>query len=159
MLQGVYFSTKDDGSIVALFVNKFVLTDVFLAASDTSNRPILPSIATLLAPLSGLPTLLATISRAVSLAAISRLGDTPVERLSVANTAVLYHDGRALASCESGPLSWIRLPALETVGWWDLEGDSIGQIGMREKGGTLGWMKEWTTAHVSRDSGVLTSVY
>lgn len=49
--------------------------------------------------------------------------------------------------CESGPFGWMRLPALETVGWWDLEGDA-GEAGLRVRGGALGWMKEWITAHV-----------
>lgn len=130
------------------FVNRFVLTDVYLASRSMHlSRPILPSISTLLSPITKLPGLLSSISRAVILSAASRMSPTPVERLSVSNTSVLWHDGRALAGCESGPLNWIRLPALETVGWWDLTGEDS-EIGLREKGGTLGWMKEWTTAHV-----------
>lgn len=146
MLAGVLFEDDGQGNVRPSFVNRFVLTDVLLARQ--SDRPVLPSIATLLSPLTSLPSIVASVGRAIALAALSQLSRTPINRLSVANTSVLWHDGRALAGCESGPLCWIRLPALETVGWWDLEGDD-GEPGMREKGGTLGWMKEWTTAHVS----------
>lgn len=131
-------------------MQRLVLTDILLASSPTSRTPILPSIATLLGPLSALPTLLYSISRAVALSALSRLTTGPVDRISVANTAILWHDGRALATCESGPPMVVRLPGLETQGWWDLEGDG-GEIGLRQKAGKLtGWMLEWCTAHVSR---------
>lgn len=150
MLQGVYFSRqKGSSDIQPLFVNKAVLTDVLLALPSGSKSPILPSISTLLGPVTQLPSVVFAISRAVALSALSFVSTTKqaVERLSVANTSVLFHDGRALAGCESGPLAWVRLPSLETVGWWDLEQE--GQIGLRQKAGVLGWMKEWTTAHVS----------
>lgn len=66
----------------------------------------------------------------------------------MANTSVLYHDGRALATCESGPPMRIALPGLETVGWWDgTEGDGSGQ-GFNKDGGPIGFLREWTTAHV-----------
>lgn len=151
MLAGVLFEATSTG-INPSFINKYVLTDVLLASSPTAVTPILPSIATLLAPLSQLPTLLYSISRAFVLTAKSHLisSSFAIKRISVANTALLFHDGRALATCESGPPLWIRLPGLETIGWWDLEGDYEGEIGLRENGGTiLGWMKEWCTAHVS----------
>ncbi|KDE03948.1 hypothetical protein MVLG_05582 [Microbotryum lychnidis-dioicae p1A1 Lamole] len=161
MLQGVYFprrpvdAAKDpSGSAVAApeFVNRYVLTDVLLATPADATAPILPSITTLLGPLKQLPALIASVSRAVILAALSFAAASAeaISHVSVANTSILYHDGRALAGCESGPLAWVRLPALETVGWWDLDGDD-GEIGMREKHGALGWMKEWTTAHPKRD--------
>lgn len=155
MLAGVLFDHFHNAStITPTFVQKYVLTDVYLASSPTSPRPILPSIATLLAPLSGLPTLLLSISRAVTLSLLSHynpLAQQAVDRISVGNTTIFYSDGRALVGCESGPLGWVTLPGLDMVGWWDLEGDD-GEVGLREKGGTaLGWMKEWCTAHVCCD--------
>lgn len=150
MLAGVLFRTGGG----AEFVNRYVLTDVFLSASPTASTPILPSIATLLAPLSHLHKLLYSISRAVVLTTASHLSAAAcsIRRISVANTALVFHDGRALATCESGPPLWIRLPSLETVGWWDLEGDWAGEVGLREAGGpVLGWMREWCTAHPKRD--------
>jgi hypothetical protein len=154
MLAGVLFDYEitETGKhvIVPKFINKYVLTDVILSSSSTSPTPVLPSIATLLAPVTKLPTLLYSILRAVTLTAASHLNQQlSIRRISVANTALLYHDGRALATCESGPPMWISLPGLETIGWWDLEGDYRDEIGLRENGGTiLGWMKEWCTAHV-----------
>lgn len=78
MLAGVVFESniqhQDKFSIVPTFVQKFVLTDVYLAKSLDTSKPIIPSIATLLAPISGLPTLIASVFRAVSLAAISQFG-------------------------------------------------------------------------------------
>lgn len=150
MLQGVYFSrTTNQLGIQPLFVNKAVLTDVLLALPPSARSPILPSISTLLGSVTQIPAIVTAVGRAFALSALSFASTTKqaVERLSVANTSVLFHDGRALASCESGPLAWVRLPSLETVGWWDLEQE--GQIGLRQQGGILGWMKEWTTAHVS----------
>lgn len=156
MLSGVLFSASGPNETpVASFVNKFVLTDILLASSPTSAAPPLPSIATLLGPLSQLPALLGSISRAFVLAGLSRLTGVPIERISVANTNVLFHDGRALATCESGPPAWVELPSLDTVGWWDLAGDLPDQVGLRELGGTLGWIREWTTAHVSLNASLL----
>jgi len=154
MLQGVFFSPAAAAPAAPAappsFVNRYVLTDINLATSTLASSPILPSIATLLGPVWLLPMVVCSVLRAVFLAARSFATMYPVRRLSVANTSVLWHDGRALVGCESGPLGWVRLPALETVGWWDLEGDE-GEMGMRAKGGVLGWMKEWTTAHPKLD--------
>lgn len=148
MLTGVHFSaTSTTSDITPTFVNKYVLTDVFLASHALGlKKPILPSIATLLGSFVTIHLIVYSIFRAVFLAFCSFFTQTPLRHLSVANTAVLWHDGRALASCESGPLVEVTLPALDTVGYWSLEGDN-GEPGMRE--GLLGWMKEWTTAHVS----------
>ncbi|KAK4054028.1 hypothetical protein OIO90_003673 [Microbotryomycetes sp. JL221] len=150
MLQGVYF-TRVGNECQAMFVNRHVLTDVLLATPEDATLPIIPSISTLLGPLHQLPTVVMAISRAVALSALSFAFKTrqAVQRISVANTSVTYHDGRALATCESGPMAWFRLPSLETVGWWDL-GDEQ-EPGLREKNGPLGFMKEWTTAHPKRD--------
>ena len=152
MLQGVYFLPVGD-HVQPLFVNRHVLTDVLLATPADASLPLVPSISTLLGPLKQLPVVALAITRAVAMAGLSFAfrSKQPVERISVANTSVTYHDGRALAGCESGPLAWFRLPSLETVGWWDL-GDG-GEPGLRETGGTLGFLKEWTTAHVSFENG------
>lgn len=157
MLTGVHFAIDDSptrssspsSSISPTFVNKYVLTDVFLASHALGvSKPILPSIATLLGSFATIHLILFSILRAVFLAFCSFFTSTPLRHLSVANTSVLWHDGRALASCESGPLVEVTLPELDTVGYWSLEGDN-GEPGMRE--GLLGWMKEWTTAHPKRD--------
>ncbi|GAA5998456.1 carotenoid oxygenase family protein [Rhodotorula paludigena] len=156
MLTGVYFardpsSPPDRPRLIPTFVNKYVLTDVFLASRALGiKQPILPSIATLLGSVWTLPLILFAILRAVFLACASFFTSHPLRHLSVANTSISWHDGRALAACESGPLTWVTLPALDTVGYWSLEGDQ-GEPGLRDVGGTLGWMKEWTTAHPKRD--------
>lgn len=148
MLHGVFFddSLHPSGSLRPTYVNRYVLSDVLLATPPSASLPILPSITTLLGSLSSIHLIVYAILRCVYLVARSFWSGTPVRRISVANTSVLWHDGRALVGCESGPLGWIQLPALETVGWWDLEGDG-GELGLRR--GLCGWMKEWTTAHVS----------
>lgn len=154
MLSGVFFE-KASNSIVdpkqrvqPTFINRYVLTDVFLASKELGVRdPILPSIATLLGGVTSLHLVLFAIFRAVFLAFCSFFTKSPLRHLSVANTSLLWHDGRALATCESGPMTWVTLPELDTVGYYSLEGEN-GETGLRE--GMLGWMKEWTTAHVSR---------
>ncbi|KAK4048665.1 hypothetical protein OIV83_004635 [Microbotryomycetes sp. JL201] len=150
MLQGVYF-VKVGQTCQPLFVNRHVLTDVLLATPQDASLPIIPSISTLLGPLQQLPAVVAAITRAVALSALSYAFKTrqAVQRISVANTAVTFHDGRALATCESGPMAWFRLPSLETVGWWDLGDEN--EPGLRDRNGPLGFMKEWTTAHPKRD--------
>lgn len=150
MLTGVYFQEARTATgrrrLVPTFVNRYVLTDVYLASHALGLKtPILPSIATLVGSIWTLPLILLSIFRAVFLAFLSFFTHSPLRHLSVANTSILWHDGRALASCESGPLTWVTLPALDTVGYWSLEGDG-GEPGLRE--GMIGWMKEWTTAHV-----------
>ncbi|GAA5840023.1 hypothetical protein JCM11251_006589 [Rhodosporidiobolus azoricus] len=157
MLTGVFFDIVSPPSpdspprVAPTFVNRYVLTDVFLASKTLGIRaPILPSISTLLGSFRTLHLILFSIFRAVFLAFLSFFTSSPLRRLSVANTSILWHDGRALASCESGPLAQVVLPSLETAEWWSLEGDN-GEKGLREKGGLLGWMKEWTTAHPKHD--------
>ena len=139
------------------FVNQYILTDVYLS-SVTSPRlrtPILPSIATLVNPLSSLIIIIVRIIRTLFLVALSHLPGSQhaIKKISVANTSLLYHDGRALATCESGPPMRIALPGLETVGWFNGR-KAEGESGTgKEKGfgdqGLLGFMREWTTAHVS----------
>lgn len=177
MLSGVAFIEGDsNGAVVPHFVNQFILTDVYLCASSMTSplrTPILPSIATLIDPLSTLYTITSRILRTVSLVVLSHLPGSlhPIKKISVANTGVLYHDGRALATCESGPPMRIALPTLDTIGWFnghhaegEVEGEGEGQEDHDEPteagtgpdaviGGTgpLSFMREWTTAHPRSD--------
>ncbi|OCL06338.1 carotenoid oxygenase [Glonium stellatum] len=162
MLSGVAFerSTEEDGKIRPTFANQFVLTDVFLSSlSSTSlRRPILPSIATLVNPLSSIVTILLHIQRTVFLVILSWLPRSrwPIKKISVANTSILFHDGRALATCESGPPMRVQLPDLTTVGWfdgWRAEGEpSVHQVNIGFGGKSLlSFMREWTTAHPKVD--------
>lgn len=150
-LTGVHFRRKF-GRIQPEFVARWVVTDLYAhQAESRSRKPVLPSIATLIASILHLPAIIWAVVRAIILSVISFLGSTPIQRISVANTALTYHDGRALATCESGPPMWISLPDLGTVGWWGLEGDRPEEAGLSAKagGGLLGMVNEWTTAHVS----------
>lgn len=157
MLSGVAFSRNSEkGSTCPKFVNQYVLTDVFIASmtSPSLETPILPSITTLVNPLSSLKAIILRILRTVVLVLLSHLPGSKqaITRISVANTAFLYHDGRALATCESGPPMRVSLPGLETVGWYtgkDCEGEAgtAGATGFGGKG-LLSFFKEWTTAHV-----------
>jgi len=161
MLSGVSFARQSDGSVQPEFVNQYILTDVFLstAASPRLRSPILPSIATLVNPLSSLIAIVLRILRTIALVILSFLpGSTrAIKRISVANTSILYHDGRALATCESGPPMRIALPGLETIGWYDgnrAEGEpeSHNKNDLSFSGnGLLGFLREWTTAHPKVD--------
>lgn len=165
MLSGVAFRRPTDGSgkIQPEFVNQYILTDLFLSSvtSPALKTPILPSIATLVNPLSSLITVISRILRTLILVALSHLPGSQqvIKKISVANTAVYFHDGRALATCESGVPMRISLPGLETVGWFDgakSEGESEAGTNTRfGNGGFFGWMKEWTTAHVGISFNIL----
>ena len=155
MLSGVSFRRRENGIIQPEFANQYILTDVYLAsrASPYLRTPILPSIATLINPVTTLLKLVARIFRAILLVLLSHLPGSrqTIRKISVANASLLYHDGRALATCESGPPMRVALPGLETVGWYN------GHQSENEKpssdlagfGGTgaLSFWKEWTTAH------------
>lgn len=166
MLSGVLFRRiGEKGAIQPEFVNQYILTDVFLSSKATPSlkTPILPSIATLVNPMSSLITIILRILRTITLVILSHLpgSQTAIKRISVANTAVLYHDGRALATCESGPPMRISLPGLETIGWFNgktTEGEAGPATGPGfggESNSLISFMKEWTTAHVC--SGVIDS--
>ena len=164
MLAGVSFRRTENG-VQPEFVNQYILTDLYLSSisSPSLRRPILPSIATLVNPLSSLYSIVLIIFRAVFLAALSHLpgSQQAIKKISVANTGVVWHDGRCLATCESGEPMRIALPGLETVGWYNgkrAEGEPGGEEGSGFGGeGLLSWMKEWTTAHprVDRNTGEL----
>ncbi|TGO72838.1 hypothetical protein BELL_0414g00100 [Botrytis elliptica] len=157
MLSGVAFRRAEDGSAHPYFVNQYILTDAYLSSISTPSLrlPILPSIATLVNPASTLFTIILRIFRTIFLVILSNLPGSAkaIKKISVANTSVLYHDGRALATCESGPPMRISLPGLETVGWYDgirAEGEPITDSKSGEVfggSGLIGFMKEWTTAH------------
>lgn len=161
MLSGVSFS-KDEKSdtIKPSFVNQYILTDVYLSAIATSSlkKPILPSISTLVNPAASLLKVCLHIFRTIVIVLLSWLAGSRhrIKKISVANTSILYHDGRALATCESGPPIRVQLPDLETVGWYcgdHAEGEAV-QERAREKfggDGLIGFMKEWTTGHPKVD--------
>ncbi|KAI1465359.1 carotenoid oxygenase [Daldinia caldariorum] len=154
MLTGVLFRRKDEnGNIEPEFVNQYILTDVYLNAKDNENlkRPLLPSIATLLS--ASMTTIIAAVVRTLILVLLSRLPGSKrtVKRISVANTSVVYHDGRALATCESGPPMRFHLPSLETIGWYDGR-KAENEMSLSNKpgfggNGLMAFMKEWTTGH------------
>jgi carotenoid cleavage dioxygenase-like enzyme len=168
MLAGVSFRKDEStGDIHPEFVNQFVFTDIYLSTISSPHLrvPILPSIATLVNPLVSFFYVTFRIMRTVLLVLLSFLpgSNQPIKRISVGNTHVLYHDGRALATCESGPPMRIQLPGLETVGWYNgayAEGEAAEETskrkGAREKvlgadGGLISFMREWTTAHPKVD--------
>src|SRR2546423_759750 len=154
MLSGVAFGRPETGGQPE-FANHFILTDVYLSGASWSflRTPILPSLATLVSPLSPVYTIILRILRTIFLVILSHLPGSiqSIKKISVANTGVLYHDGRALATCESGPPMRVALPGLETVGWYNgkrAEGEKDGEDGPGFGGdGFLNFMKEWTTAH------------
>lgn len=157
MLTGVLFrQTKENGrdSIVPEFVNQYLLTDVYCYSklSSALRKPILPSIATLISPARSWLWVLVAVLRTVLIVLLSRLPGRPtIRKISVANTNVIFHDGRALATCESGPPLRFSLPSLETIGWFngrqaENEGESDSRPGFGGSGMTA-HMREWTTAH------------
>lgn len=157
MLTGVAFRQDLSRRIRPQFVNQYILTDAYLSSVTTPSlrQPILPSITTLVSPASSLITIILRIFRTIFLVVLSHLtgSEQVIRRISVANTGILYHDGRALATCESGPPMRVSLPSLETVGWfdgWTAEGEPVANTdGNRGFGGDgiFGFLKEWTTAH------------
>ncbi|KNB12575.1 hypothetical protein FOXG_12145 [Fusarium oxysporum f. sp. lycopersici 4287] len=163
MLSGVAFrKTSSDEKIIPEFVNQYILTDLYLSRKTTSVvSPIMPSITTLVNPLSTMFQIMLATFRTIFLVILSNLpgSQQAIKRISVANTAVLYHDGRALATCESGPPMRIQLPSLDTVGWFDgvrAEGESKTSPANNSDSsfggsGLFSFMKEWTTGHPKVD--------
>jgi carotenoid cleavage dioxygenase-like enzyme len=158
MISGVSF-TRIESGVQPDFVNQYILTDVFLStiSSPSLKRPVLPSISTLVNPIATLISVTLHVFRTLLLVLLSHLpgSQQAIKRISVANTAVIFHDGRALATCESGPPMRISLPSLETVGWYNgkrAEGEPGGEDGPGFGGeGMLSFLKEFTTAHPKID--------
>ncbi|TKA26039.1 hypothetical protein B0A50_05551 [Salinomyces thailandicus] len=172
MLAGVSFRhDEQSGKIEPDFVNQYVLTDLYLSATSSPRLkvPILPSIATLVNPVASMLYVTLRILRTLILVALSFLPGSKqaIKKISVANTHIVYHDGRALATCESGPPMRVQLPGLETVGWYNgawAEGEKsekqkaeeVERQVEKEKvlgqdGGVIAFMREWTTAHPKVD--------
>ncbi|OTB02949.1 hypothetical protein M426DRAFT_24179 [Hypoxylon sp. CI-4A] len=154
MLTGVLFRRGEkDADIMPEFVNQYILTDVYLNAKGNGNlkRPLLPSISTLVG--ASLIAIVAAVFRTLTLLLLSRLPGSrrAVKKISVANTGVLYHDGRALATCESGIPMRFQLPTLETVGWYNgRKAENENSLDSRSGfggDGQMAFMKEWTTGH------------
>ncbi|GKT89136.1 retinal pigment epithelial membrane protein [Colletotrichum tofieldiae] len=124
MLSGVLFRRigEKNMGIQPEFVNQYLLTDVYCHAKSNKylRRPVVPSIATLVNPAVSMLRIIFEVFRTVFLVMISRLPGfgRPIKKISVANTSVLFHNGRALATCESGPPLRFALPSLETIGWF-----------------------------------------
>lgn len=170
MLTGVYFqrlsSISEDTrtqTIIPHFVNAYILTDLYLHARTSPNlkRPLLPSISSFLDPLAGTFGVIFSVLRAVLIVVLSHLATSlarrqshAVTKISVANTSIVYHDGRALATCESGPPMRVLLPSLDTVGWLDGSHGDGDDVRIKEdpdfgaRPSILGWMDQWTTGHV-----------
>ncbi|EMC97869.1 hypothetical protein BAUCODRAFT_31874 [Baudoinia panamericana UAMH 10762] len=170
MLSGVSFRRDQKaGRIVPEFVNQYVLTDLYLStlSSPRLRVPILPSIATLVNPVASVIYVTFRIFRTLFLVLLSFLPGSKqkIKKISVANTHIVYHDGRALATCESGPPMRVQLPGLQTVGWYNgawAEGERKAEEAQAKKqqevervlgqdGGMIAFMREWTTAHPKLD--------
>ena len=160
MLSGVLFKrTGEKGrQIEPQFVNQYLITDVYTYAKQNKwlSKPVLPSIATLVSPLTPWIVMIMSVMRTIAMVMLSRTpGRRSIKKISVANTSVIYHDGRALATCESGPPLRFALPGLETIGWFN------GRKSEREPilddrsgfggGGVNSFMREWTTGHPRTD--------
>lgn len=164
MLTGVWFDRVGTGTKgpAPRFVNQFVLTDLCISTCENAKlrTPITPSIATLVNPVARLAVIIWSIFRSAVLVLLSHLPGSAqtIKRISVANTSILYHDGRALATCESGPPMRVQLPGLETVGWYNgsrSEGEPTQEQSDDGPGfggtGVNSWMREWTTGHPKVD--------
>ncbi|KAI0882373.1 carotenoid oxygenase [Annulohypoxylon maeteangense] len=154
MLTGVLFRRGDKNKAISPeFINQYILTDVYLNAKGNRNlkRPLLPSITTLVS--ASLLNMIMAVLRTLILVFLSMLPGSrkAVKKISVANTGVLYHDGRALATCESGPPMRFQLPGLETVGWYNGRRAENEPSWNNKAGfggdGQMGFMKDWTTGH------------
>lgn len=168
MLSGVWFAKDEStGDVTPTFVNQFVLTDLYLStiSSERLQVPILPSITTLVNPLVSVFWVILRILRTVMLVILSHLPGSKhaIKKISVANTNIIYHDGRAMATCESGPPMRIQLPGLDTVGWYNgasaegepapkiaADNDQLATLGGKSAG-LIKFMREWTTAHPKID--------
>ncbi|RAL04302.1 carotenoid oxygenase family protein [Aspergillus ibericus CBS 121593] len=161
MLTGVYFKRiPESPSVQPVFTNQYVLTDMYCAT--VRNRrlcPIIPSVATMTNPALSTLRILLEVTRSTILifASIWGLVARPIRRVSSANTSILHHDGRVLATNEVGPPMRVFLPLLQTVGWFT-GNTAEGEPGDCERSkpyfggpGMEGFYKEMTTAHPKVD--------
>lgn len=158
MLTGVYFErVLNEPGVQALFSNQYIVTDIYRAARKHRwTYPLVPSVATLVNPVSSSYRILYEVIRSMVLilASIWHLISRPIKRVSAANTNILYHDGRMIATMEIGPPMRVYLPSLKTVGWFTgirAEGEYIDADTSKPYfggQGIEGFYKEMTTAHV-----------
>ncbi|KAE8415082.1 carotenoid oxygenase [Aspergillus pseudocaelatus] len=135
MLSGVFFKRMPGSKVQQpLYSNRYILTDVHCATAEYPHiSPILSSATTLLSPMVSPLKVFMGMLRTMALMLSSFLGfvDRPIRRISTSNTNILYHDGRALATMETGPPMRVYLPSLNTVGWFtgsSAEGEATDQI-------------------------------
>ncbi|KAE8149551.1 carotenoid oxygenase [Aspergillus avenaceus] len=156
MLSGVFFKRISNSSGVRpMYSNRYILTDVHCAtAQNPLISPITASVTTLLKPVVPQLRLALGLIRtlAVIFASIMNLIARPIRRISTANTNLIYHDGRVLATNDVGPPMRVYLPSLQTVGWFQgnrAEGEPQTDIDGSHFGGPSveGFCKEMTTAH------------
>ena len=132
MLSGVTFRQIDgsDRNLEPQFVNQYVLTDMYLASKSMPylRAPILPSLSIPSDPLASVFSIMYSALRSIVLILWSHLAGSvqPIRNISVANTSILYHDRRALATCQSGPPMRITLPQLTTVDWFHGKSNNAG---------------------------------
>ncbi|KAB8277980.1 carotenoid oxygenase [Aspergillus minisclerotigenes] len=161
MLSGVFFRRMSGSKVQQpLYSNRYILTDVHCATAEYPHiSPIISSATTLLSPMVSPLKVFIGMLRTIALMLSSFLGFVvrPIRRISTANTNILYHDGRVLATMETGPPMRVYLPSLSTVGWFtgsstegeppdETMGPSIGGPGIE------GFHNEMTTAHPHSDN-------
>ncbi|KAF7719097.1 Uncharacterized protein PECH_000283 [Penicillium ucsense] len=163
MLAGVYFNQSDDhdSKLQPQFVNQYLLTDVYLAAKSMSSvfSPVVLSLSVMLDPCISIFDFLCELIRCAVLVLWSHISPMvpAIRNLSVANTSLSFHDGRALAHCQSGPPLRVLLPTLQTVGWFNgasAEGEPETHSSFEEViggRGPLAFLKNWTTSHPKVD--------
>ncbi|RAH77698.1 9-cis-epoxycarotenoid dioxygenase [Aspergillus japonicus CBS 114.51] len=156
MLTGVFFERIAQApGVRPTFANQYVFTDVHDAVARYPRlHHVTPSVATLISPKSSVFLVLMEVVRAMSLIVASLWGliARPIRRTSTANTSVVHHDGRVLATNETGPPMRVFLPSLKTVGWFTgsrAEGEPTDEKPHPDFGGpgVEGFFKEMTTAH------------
>ncbi|KAB8237012.1 carotenoid oxygenase family protein [Aspergillus alliaceus] len=155
MLSGVFFKRVSGSTVRPLYSNRYILTDVHCATAQYPKiNPILTSVTTLINPLVSPLKVFLGLLRSIALILSSFIGFVvrPVRRIGSANTNILFHDGRALATNEIGPPMRVYLPSLQTVGWFTgstAEGEPPAKIPGPSFGGPgiEGFYNEMTTAH------------
>lgn len=161
MLTGVFFERESGrAGIRPRFTNKFVLTDVYCATRmNRALYPVIPSMATLINPSPSRFKIILEVLRTcvIVLASLLKLIARPIKRVGAANTSIVHHDGRVLATNEIGPPMRVLLPSLRTVGWFtgssaegekEMINENLCEPYFGGKG-IEGFYKEMTTAHVS----------